>query len=238
MGAVERGCGCGAEGGAASVQALCPPPTPTREKAQGPPPCPGRPAQTPRACRPACMGAREGPGAVTPRTPRATRQARSRRGRPAGARARPRWQRGVRSVYVRVRAHQVVVLVQRKNCEPLVLGPALAMDSTPGPVWRSVKFSSAGGGWGGEPWLVGVTWRLARLRKAVWELLGARRGTFCQTGSGTQVTESNTGKRGRPQPQWRCPGSHQRRPRLGGGGGPHPGSARRRWTCRRCRCRA
>ena len=36
-----------------------------------------------------------------------------------------------------------VATVHRKNCEPLVLGPALAMESTPGPVCLSVKFSSA-----------------------------------------------------------------------------------------------
>jgi hypothetical protein len=34
--------------------------------------------------------------------------------------------------------------VQRKNWDPLVLGPALAIDSTPGAAWRRVKFSS---GW-------------------------------------------------------------------------------------------
>jgi hypothetical protein len=32
--------------------------------------------------------------------------------------------------------------VQMKNCEPLVLGPALAIDRMPGPVWRYLKFSS------------------------------------------------------------------------------------------------
>ena len=36
-----------------------------------------------------------------------------------------------------------VATVHRKNCEPLVLGPALAMDRMPGPWWGSVKFSSA-----------------------------------------------------------------------------------------------
>ena len=36
-----------------------------------------------------------------------------------------------------------VFAVQRKNCEPLVFGPALAMLRTPGPVCLSVKFSSA-----------------------------------------------------------------------------------------------
>lgn len=29
------------------------------------------------------------------------------------------------------------------TCEPLVLGPAFAMDSTPGPVWVSLKFCEA-----------------------------------------------------------------------------------------------
>ena len=38
--------------------------------------------------------------------------------------------------------HHAVVAVHRKNCEPFVLGPALAIESTPGPAWRSVKFSS------------------------------------------------------------------------------------------------
>merc|ERR1711935_985920 len=36
-----------------------------------------------------------------------------------------------------------VLAVQRKNCEPLVLGPALAMERTPGPVCLRVKFSSS-----------------------------------------------------------------------------------------------
>merc|ERR1719502_1416162 len=36
-----------------------------------------------------------------------------------------------------------VLAVHRKNCEPLVPGPALAIESTPGPVCFSVKFSSA-----------------------------------------------------------------------------------------------
>mmetsp|Transcript_37278 Transcript_37278/g.118640 ORF Transcript_37278/g.118640 Transcript_37278/m.118640 type:complete len:222 (-) Transcript_37278:477-1142(-) len=36
-----------------------------------------------------------------------------------------------------------VAFVQMKNCEPLVFGPELAMDRTPGPVWRNLKFSSA-----------------------------------------------------------------------------------------------
>ena len=31
----------------------------------------------------------------------------------------------------------------RKNCEPLVPGPALAIESTPGPVCLSLKFSSS-----------------------------------------------------------------------------------------------
>lgn len=35
-----------------------------------------------------------------------------------------------------------VATVQRKNCDPLVLGPALAMERIPGPVWGRVKFSS------------------------------------------------------------------------------------------------
>ena len=38
---------------------------------------------------------------------------------------------------------QGVAATQRKNWEPLVFGPALAMLSTPGPLCRSVKFSSA-----------------------------------------------------------------------------------------------
>mmetsp|Transcript_18531 Transcript_18531/g.37481 ORF Transcript_18531/g.37481 Transcript_18531/m.37481 type:complete len:241 (-) Transcript_18531:620-1342(-) len=37
----------------------------------------------------------------------------------------------------------VVFAVHRKNCEPFVPGPALAIESTPGPVCLSVKFSSA-----------------------------------------------------------------------------------------------
>lgn len=40
-------------------------------------------------------------------------------------------------------ANHAVLTVQRKNWEPLVLGPALAMERTPGPVCLSVKFSSA-----------------------------------------------------------------------------------------------
>src|SRR5215469_16844491 len=38
---------------------------------------------------------------------------------------------------------QPVLTVVMKNCEPLVLGPALAMDSRPGLVCLCVKFSSA-----------------------------------------------------------------------------------------------
>lgn len=33
--------------------------------------------------------------------------------------------------------------VHRKNCDPFVFGPALAMDRIPGPVCFKVKFSSA-----------------------------------------------------------------------------------------------
>ena len=36
-----------------------------------------------------------------------------------------------------------VFTVQMKNCEPLVPGPALAIESTPSPVCLSLKFSSA-----------------------------------------------------------------------------------------------
>merc|ERR1712130_890034 len=36
-----------------------------------------------------------------------------------------------------------VLAVQRKNWDPLVLGPALAMERTPGPVCLRVKFSSS-----------------------------------------------------------------------------------------------
>ena len=39
-------------------------------------------------------------------------------------------------------AYQLVFAVQRKNWDPFVLGPALAMDRIPGPVCFSVKFSS------------------------------------------------------------------------------------------------
>ena len=38
---------------------------------------------------------------------------------------------------------QSVLTVQRKNCEPFVPGPALAIERTPGPVCLSWKFSSA-----------------------------------------------------------------------------------------------
>ena len=37
---------------------------------------------------------------------------------------------------------QDVFTVQMKNCEPFVSGPALAMDSVPGPACLSLKFSS------------------------------------------------------------------------------------------------
>jgi len=40
-------------------------------------------------------------------------------------------------------SYHAVLAVQRKNWDPLVLGPALAMDKTPGPVCFRVKFSSA-----------------------------------------------------------------------------------------------
>ena len=36
---------------------------------------------------------------------------------------------------------QSVLTVQRKNCEPLVPGPAFAMERMPGPVCLRVKFS-------------------------------------------------------------------------------------------------
>lgn len=39
--------------------------------------------------------------------------------------------------------HHSVLAVQMKNWEPLVLGPALAMDRIPGPVCFRMKFSSA-----------------------------------------------------------------------------------------------
>jgi hypothetical protein len=39
--------------------------------------------------------------------------------------------------------HHSVLTVQRKNCEPLVLGPALAIERMPGPVCLWMKFSSA-----------------------------------------------------------------------------------------------
>ena len=35
-----------------------------------------------------------------------------------------------------------VATVHKKNCEPLVFGPAFAMDKIPGPACGSVKFSS------------------------------------------------------------------------------------------------
>lgn len=38
---------------------------------------------------------------------------------------------------------QGVSAVQRKNCEPLVLGPALAMESVPSPMCCRAKFSSS-----------------------------------------------------------------------------------------------
>merc|ERR1712085_142517 len=40
-------------------------------------------------------------------------------------------------------SNQSVFTVQRKNCEPLVPGPAFAMERIPGPVCLSWKFSSA-----------------------------------------------------------------------------------------------
>lgn len=40
-------------------------------------------------------------------------------------------------------AHHEVRSVQMKNWEPLVLGPALAMDRMPAPVCFRVKFSSS-----------------------------------------------------------------------------------------------
>ena len=36
-----------------------------------------------------------------------------------------------------------VSAVHKKNCDPFVFGPALAMDKIPGPVCLSVKFSSS-----------------------------------------------------------------------------------------------
>lgn len=47
------------------------------------------------------------------------------------------------AVFLLGQAYQVVLAVQMKNCDPLVLGPALAMDSVPAPVCFKVKFSSA-----------------------------------------------------------------------------------------------
>merc|ERR1711976_785948 len=38
---------------------------------------------------------------------------------------------------------QLVFTVHKKNCDPFVPGPALAIDKTPGPVCFNVKFSSA-----------------------------------------------------------------------------------------------
>lgn len=43
----------------------------------------------------------------------------------------------------RGRSYQGVWAVQMKNWDPLVLGPALAMDRIPGPVCVRLKFSSA-----------------------------------------------------------------------------------------------
>ena len=43
----------------------------------------------------------------------------------------------------RRRAWQAEGGAHRKNCEPLVPGPALAMERVPGPVCLSEKFSSA-----------------------------------------------------------------------------------------------
>ena len=40
-------------------------------------------------------------------------------------------------------SNQGVLVVQRKNWEPLVPGPALAIDKIPGPSCFRVKFSSA-----------------------------------------------------------------------------------------------
>lgn len=42
-----------------------------------------------------------------------------------------------------VKNYQLVVTVVMKNWEPLVSGPALAMERRPGPVCFSLKFSSA-----------------------------------------------------------------------------------------------
>ena len=42
-----------------------------------------------------------------------------------------------------INARTAVLAVQIKNCDPLVLGPALAMDKIPAPVCFKVKFSSA-----------------------------------------------------------------------------------------------
>ena len=43
----------------------------------------------------------------------------------------------------RLGGEQVGGEAHRKNCEPLVPGPALAMERVPGPVCLSEKFSSA-----------------------------------------------------------------------------------------------
>ena len=43
----------------------------------------------------------------------------------------------------KVISYQSVLMVQMKNWEPLVFGPALAMDRVPGPVCFSLKFSSS-----------------------------------------------------------------------------------------------
>eukprot|EP00429_Kryptoperidinium_foliaceum_P076945 CAMPEP_0176224642 /NCGR_PEP_ID=MMETSP0121_2-20121125/21357_1 /TAXON_ID=160619 /ORGANISM="Kryptoperidinium foliaceum, Strain CCMP 1326" /LENGTH=59 /DNA_ID=CAMNT_0017563897 /DNA_START=31 /DNA_END=210 /DNA_ORIENTATION=- len=40
-------------------------------------------------------------------------------------------------------SNHAVFTVHKKNWEPLVFGPAFAMDKMPGPVCLSVKFSSA-----------------------------------------------------------------------------------------------
>lgn len=47
------------------------------------------------------------------------------------------------AIHVPDQAYQAVLAVQMKNCDPLVLGPALAMDRIPGPVCLNWKFSSA-----------------------------------------------------------------------------------------------
>jgi hypothetical protein len=40
--------------------------------------------------------------------------------------------------------HPLTLAHVTKNWQPLLLGPAFAADSSPGPVWRAVKFSSVG----------------------------------------------------------------------------------------------